>query len=313
MADAHIPEIPPSLRVFVSYSGTTSRRVAEHLVAFIENVLSASPWIEIAAGDRWLGILTERLEEAVFGILVLTAENLTAPWVHFEAGALSRSAGTPVVPFLFNIPPKDVRSPLNQFQAVDCEDGDAVRMLIHSIADRCQVPSDRIKINEEFDNYWSSFYDQLSGLRSTFGTMLAPDRPCYIVCSSHPTRRLRGQAGKIRRIFNGRTIPVVTFSDMQGVSHVSSVLSTYGKPSIEYFTSDQKLPAVERRSVILIGGPCANRLTAQALRLAGSPASFGSNFNSIQLSTGRPVVRRRNRDYGIVVLFGLHFFKEGFA
>ena len=83
MVDVHIPEAPVPLRVFVSYSGTTSRRVAEHLVAFIENVLSASPWIEIAAGDRWLSTLTERLQEAVFGILVLTAENLTAPWVHF--------------------------------------------------------------------------------------------------------------------------------------------------------------------------------------------------------------------------------------
>jgi hypothetical protein len=79
MTDTHIPA-PASLRVFVSYSGTTSRRVAEHLVGFIENVLSASPWIEIEAGKRWLDVLNQRLGEAVFGILCLTTENLTAPW-----------------------------------------------------------------------------------------------------------------------------------------------------------------------------------------------------------------------------------------
>ena len=72
MADAHIPGVPTSLRVFVSYSGTTSRRVAEYLVEFIKNVLSVSPWIGIEAGNRWFGILTERLGEAVFGILCLT-------------------------------------------------------------------------------------------------------------------------------------------------------------------------------------------------------------------------------------------------
>ena len=60
---------------------------------------------------------------------------------------------------------------------------------------------------------------------------------------------------------------------------------------------------VERRSIVLIGGPSANRLTEQALLLAGAPASFGSDFNSIQLSTGRSVVRRWNRDYGIIALF----------
>jgi hypothetical protein len=303
MVDAHIPEAPVPLRVFVSYSGTTSHRVAEHLVGFIENVLSSSPWIEIAAGDRWFGILTERLEEAVLGILVLTAENLTAPWVHFEAGALSRDVTTPVVPLLFDVQPKDVRGPLNQFQTVDCADSNGVMMLIYSIARSCCIPSDMAEINKRFHSYWNGFYAQLSDLRSTFGTMLTPDRPCYIVCSSHPTRTLRDQVQKIRRVFNSRTIPVVTFTDMQGVSHIASILSTYGKTSIEYFTSDQKLPTVERRSIVLIGGPSANRLTEQALLLAGAPASFGSALNSIQLSTGSSVVRRWNRDYGIITLF----------
>ena len=303
MADAHIPGVPTSLRVFVSYSGTTSRRVAEHLVEFIKNVLSVSPWIGIEAGNRWFGILTERLGEAVFGILCLTTENLTAPWIHFEAGALSRDVNIPVVPFLFDILPKDVRDPLKQFQTVGCDDRNGVRTLIYSISRSCHIPSDMAEINRSFDNYWNGFYDQLVNLRSTFASLLAPDRPCYIVCSSHPTRSLRDQASKVRKLFGGRTIRVVTFSDMQGASHIVSALSVYGKTSIDYFSSDQTLPAVERRSVVLIGGPSANRLTEQALLLAGSPASFGPNLNSIQLWTGRSVVRRWNRDYGVVTLF----------
>jgi len=289
--------------VFVSYSGTTSRRVAEHLVEFIKNVLSVSPWIGIEAGNRWFGILTERLGEAVFGILCLTTENLTAPWIHFEAGALSRDVNIPVVSFLFDILPKDVRDPLKQFQTVGCDDRNGVRTLIYSISRSCHIPSDMAEINRSFDNYWNGFYDQLVNLRSTFASLLAPDRPCYIVCSSHPTRSLRDQASKVRKLFGGRTIRVVTFSDMQGASHIVSALSVYGKTSIDYFTSDQTLPAVERRSVVLIGGPSANRLTEQALLLAGSPASFGPNLNSIQLWTGRSVVRRWNRDYGVVTLF----------
>ncbi|MDQ4038933.1 MAG: hypothetical protein M3313_11450 [Actinomycetota bacterium] len=159
------------------------------------------------------------------------------------------------------------------------------------------------EINRNFDNYWDGFCAQLADLRSTFGTVLSSNRPCYIVCSSHPTRSLRDQAWKVRRLFSGRMVRVVTFSDMQGVSHVASALSAYGKSNINYLTSDQTPPAFQRRSVILIGGPIANRLTEQTLFMAGSPASFGPNLNSIRLWTGRSVVRRRNRDYGVIVLF----------
>ena len=118
-----------------------------------------------------------------------------------------------MVPFLFDIQPKDVRDPLNQFQTVDCADNNGVMTLIYSIARSCRISSDMIKINKRFYSYWNGFYAQLSDLRSTFGTMLTPDRPCYIVCSSHPTRTLRDQVQKIRRVFNSRTIPVVTFTE----------------------------------------------------------------------------------------------------
>lgn len=305
MADAHIPGVPTSLRVFVSYSGTTSRRVAEHLVEFIKNVLSVSPWIGIEAGNRWFGILTERLGEAVFGILCLTTENLTAPWIHFEAGALSRDVNIPVVPFLFDILPKDVRDPLKQFQTVGCDDRNGVRTLIYSISRSCHIPSDMAEINRSFDNYWNGFYDQLVNLRSTFASLLAPDRPCYIVCSSHPTRSLRDQASKVRNCSVAVRSEWSRSPICKGPATLSQLCPCMARPgtSIDYFTSDQTLPAVERRSVVLIGGPSANRLTEQALLLAGSPASFGPNLNSIQLWTGRSVVRRWNRDYGVVTLF----------
>jgi hypothetical protein len=45
---------------------------------------------DIDKGQRWGLILAEQLESTHAGVICLTPENLTAPWLLFEAGALSK-------------------------------------------------------------------------------------------------------------------------------------------------------------------------------------------------------------------------------
>lgn len=72
----------------------------------------------IDKGDRWSIDISKQLEETHFGIICMTPNNLGAPWILFEAGALSKSIEKArVSPLLFGVGPSDfTSSPLLQFQ-----------------------------------------------------------------------------------------------------------------------------------------------------------------------------------------------------
>lgn len=79
------------LRIFISWSGERSRTVAEALHQWLADVLHVvEPWLsaaDIEKGSKWAQAVTGELERASFAVLCLTPENLTAPWLLFEAGA----------------------------------------------------------------------------------------------------------------------------------------------------------------------------------------------------------------------------------
>ena len=90
------------MNVFLGWSGNLSHKVAKELVLWITQVIQAvKPWIssqDIEKGARWFKEIGESLSNTDFGILCLTGSNLSAPWILFEAGALSKSSGQANVP-----------------------------------------------------------------------------------------------------------------------------------------------------------------------------------------------------------------------
>jgi hypothetical protein len=82
---------------------------------------SVSPWLshaDISAGDRWADTVAKELEASDFGISCINRENMSSPWIHFEAGALAkRMQEGRVIPLLLDIEFKDISGPLAQFQA----------------------------------------------------------------------------------------------------------------------------------------------------------------------------------------------------
>lgn len=114
------------MRVFISWSGTQSKALALQLHDWLKAVVQRSdPWMserDIEAGQRWNEEISSRLKETHFGIICLTAENLNAPWLLFEAGALAKALDSArVVPVLLGIQKADLTFPLAQFQAVDAD------------------------------------------------------------------------------------------------------------------------------------------------------------------------------------------------
>src|SRR5688500_18487578 len=110
------------MRIFISWSGERSRRLAAILHGWLPAVIQAArPYFtpdDIEKGARWSTEIAKVLEEALSGIICLTAQNLEAPWLMFEAGALAKSLDkSRVVPLVFGAELSDLRGPLPQFQA----------------------------------------------------------------------------------------------------------------------------------------------------------------------------------------------------
>ena len=110
------------MKVFISWSGNKSHKVAlvfrDWLPSVIQTIVPYVSSEDIDKGARWSTDIATELEDSTFGILCVTKENLEAPWLSFEAGALSKTMDKSYVsPFLFDIKRSEVDGPILQFQS----------------------------------------------------------------------------------------------------------------------------------------------------------------------------------------------------
>ncbi|WP_417071157.1 hypothetical protein [Niveibacterium terrae] len=86
------------MKVFLSWSGQSSKEVANLLSDWLCCVIQASrPWIstrDLDRGSLWFGEINDQLKDTTVGIICLTQENKTRPWILFEAGALAKGLST---------------------------------------------------------------------------------------------------------------------------------------------------------------------------------------------------------------------------
>lgn len=147
------------MKVFISWSGPRSKGVAQALYDWLPNVIQAvSPWISgenIDKGINWDLTLDRELNQSSFGILCLTPENLSSPWLHYEAGKLSKALDSArVCPYLLDLKPSDVKLPLARFQATVGNREDTkklVNTINHAFGDEA-LPEGRV--NQAFERYW---------------------------------------------------------------------------------------------------------------------------------------------------------------
>lgn len=115
-----------AIEVFISWSGVLSRNIAEIFMLWLPKVVpSAKPFYspeDTVKGTRWNSQIARKLEKARVGLIFLTKDNLDAPWIMFEAGALAKNVeASRVCPILFDLIPAEVQGPLNQFQVAQFE------------------------------------------------------------------------------------------------------------------------------------------------------------------------------------------------
>ena len=160
------------MEVFISWSGESSRKVAEALHDWLPNVIqSLRPFMsaeDIKEGSRWAADIANHLQEARFGLLCLTPDNLEAPWIHFEAGALSKTLeSTWVVPYLFNISVTQLQGPLTQFQAATA-DRDSTKRMVAALNSALQDQRlDESRLEDAFENWWPKLEASLNQISTS--------------------------------------------------------------------------------------------------------------------------------------------------
>ncbi len=147
------------MKVFISWSGERSKKVAEALREWLPNVIqSLDPWMsseDIEKGARWYVDIVSELESSYYGIICLTSDNIESPWIHFEAGALSKSMEkSRVCPYLFHIDPSIIKGPLVLFQAAKSTKDDT-KKLLHSINQAlAENALSTEKLDKTFERWW---------------------------------------------------------------------------------------------------------------------------------------------------------------
>lgn len=158
------------MKVFISWSGPTSRAMAQYLREWLPLVIQTiEPFMsdeDVYKGARWANDISAALEGTDFGILCVLRSNTASPWLNFEAGALSKSIGTSrVIPLLFDLKPAEMSGPLVQFQATTCDRGE-IRKLVDSLNQAEDKPFlDDRRLTRLFDQFWPDMESNLASLR----------------------------------------------------------------------------------------------------------------------------------------------------
>ncbi|MBZ9675137.1 toll/interleukin-1 receptor domain-containing protein [Mesorhizobium sp. ES1-1] len=158
------------MKIFLSWSGKQSHAIAEAMKLWLPSVLqSADVWMssqDIQSGERGLNAIASNLSERDYGILILTEANYEAPWVLFEAGALSNKMPGRVAPLLCNMNELAlVKSPLQQFQHNKFEK-EGVRKLVRDINSASEMVIEDARLHATFEKWWPELDDQFRAIEA---------------------------------------------------------------------------------------------------------------------------------------------------
>ena len=170
------------MKVFLGWSKETSREIARVLHNWLPMVIqSVEAFVsteDIDLGAAWGQTLSGELQSARFGILCVTRENLSAPWLILEAGALSISTRdkanvSHVVPILFHVDRAKVVSPISQLQTTTFS-RQGMWQLVTNLKKVCESYGERTLRDSALENLFNSLYPDLE---EQINALIAPEMP----------------------------------------------------------------------------------------------------------------------------------------
>jgi hypothetical protein len=172
------------MKVFISWSGAFSHEMAQAMAEWLPNVIQAvRPFLsseDIQKGARWFEEIGTQLEKTNFGILCLTRDNIEAPWILFEAGALSKQLQLAhVVPLLIDVKASELKPPLSQFNAVVSLTQEEIAKLLRAMNKALgDARLSDTQFEKAFAREWPEFERRVSDVQKMAGrnTRAAPKR-----------------------------------------------------------------------------------------------------------------------------------------
>ncbi len=205
------------MKVFISWSGEKSKAVATALNGWIPEVLQyVTPFMSdaaIDAGTRPLDEIERELGASKFGIICVTSDNYMAPWLNFEAGAISKKLAlepTRVAPLLVDLDANDVNTPLKQFQMKKL-DKDGVYDVIRSINKKALEDDeglDEPRLTSALDRCWPDLLVKIEAAKTispSLDVKRTPGEKMDDVLES--VRLLTDEVRNLRRTTGQRTAP----------------------------------------------------------------------------------------------------------
>jgi hypothetical protein len=160
--------------VFISWSGDRSKIIASAFREWLPMVIqSAKPWMSSAnidKGSRGLQEMAKALDGIRVGISCLTPENLSAPWILYEAGSLAKTVDdkTRLCTYLLGgLKNEDVEPPLGQFQHTSPNKEDTrslIRTINKAVGEDDPVPEKTL--DTIFDRFWPVLEEKLQSVPS---------------------------------------------------------------------------------------------------------------------------------------------------
>lgn len=129
--------------VFISWSGINSREIAEKLQTSLETKIFADEKIkcfvsnrDIASDVDWQRKIYSEIKSCKIGIICITKENVKAPWIYYEAGAMMAYGVKEIIPLRINCSLEALKdTPLQSKQAIDFHDFQSFCKMICDIAE----------------------------------------------------------------------------------------------------------------------------------------------------------------------------------
>lgn len=155
--------------VFVSWSGTRSKAMGEAFRDWLPHVIqSAVPFFspkDIASGALWDEALQSSLQAVKFAVVCCTTENVAAPWLNYEAGALVERMKGGTVPWLLDGKPEDLgpSSPLSRLQSKPAE-REGTLAVLQTFNDTLPSRLDPNILEAAFDTHWPKLETKLKAI-----------------------------------------------------------------------------------------------------------------------------------------------------
>jgi hypothetical protein len=150
------------MKIFVSWSGSLSKEVAGIFSEWVKNVLQgATTWssnADIDKGSIWFNEIAGSLADTTAGVLCLTRQNRNAPWVLFEAGALSKGlSSSRVCPLLIDLQVSELSPPLSQLNCTLPHREDMLKLIKGINKFSGEKSLDEKRAERAFEKWWPEF------------------------------------------------------------------------------------------------------------------------------------------------------------